>query len=53
MFNGFGEKDLKIRFEVLTAATVKNVVFLDKNNKFVPHRRPITSPLQIRAGYAI
>jgi hypothetical protein len=29
---------------------MKNVVFWDIENKFVPHRRHITSPLQSLAG---
>jgi hypothetical protein len=38
-----------VRFEVFTAATMKNVVFWDIKTKFVLHRRRITSPLQIPA----
>jgi hypothetical protein len=38
------------RFEVLTAVTMKNVVFWDIKTQFVPQRRHITSPLQIPAG---
>jgi hypothetical protein len=36
--------------EVLTAVTVKNVVFWDIKTQFVLHRRHITSPLQSPAG---
>jgi hypothetical protein len=39
-----------VGFEVLTAVTVKKVVFWDIRTQFVPHRRHITSPLQIPAG---
>jgi hypothetical protein len=38
-----------IRFEVLTAVTMKNVVFWDIKTQFVLHRRHITSPLQSSA----
>jgi hypothetical protein len=38
------------RFEVITAVTVKNVVFWDIKPQFVLHRRHITSPLQSPAG---
>jgi hypothetical protein len=34
-----------VRFEVLTAVTMKNVVFWDITTQFVLHRRHITSPL--------
>jgi hypothetical protein len=37
-------------FEVLTAVTLKNVVFWDIKPRFVPHRRHITYPLQISAS---
>jgi hypothetical protein len=30
---------------------MKNVTFWDIKAQFVPHRRPITSPLQSPAGY--
>jgi hypothetical protein len=36
-----------IRFEVFTTVTMKNAVFWDIKPEFVPHRRHITSPLQI------
>jgi hypothetical protein len=36
--------------EVLTAGTMKNVVFWHIKHQFVPHRRHITSPLQSPAG---
>jgi hypothetical protein len=39
-----------VRFEVLTAVTMKNVVFWDIATQFVLHRRHITSPLQSPAG---
>jgi hypothetical protein len=39
-----------VRFEVLTAVTVKNVVFWDITTQFVLHKRHITSPLQSTAG---
>jgi hypothetical protein len=38
------------RFGVFTAVKTKNAVFWDINPQFVPHRRHITSPLQIPAG---
>jgi Ca2+-binding EF-hand superfamily protein len=38
-----------VRFEVFTAATMKNV-FWDIKTQFVPHRRHITSPLQSPAS---
>jgi hypothetical protein len=38
-------------FEVLTAVTMKNTIFLDIKTQFVPHRRQNTSPLQSPAGY--
>jgi hypothetical protein len=37
-------------FEVFTAVTMKNVVFWDMRNQFVPHRRHIASPLQSPDG---
>jgi hypothetical protein len=40
-----GESD-NVRFEVLTAVTMKNGVFWDIRTQFVLHRRHITSPLQ-------
>jgi hypothetical protein len=43
-------KEIMLRFEVLTAVTMKNVVFWDIKTQFVLHRRHITSPLQIPAG---
>jgi hypothetical protein len=39
-----------VRFEIFTAATMKNAVFWDKEPQFVPRRRHITSPLQSPAG---
>jgi hypothetical protein len=39
-----------VRFEVLTAVNVKNVVFWDIKTQFVLHRRHITSPLQSPAS---
>jgi hypothetical protein len=41
-------KEIKIqplRFEVIMAVTMKNVVFWDIKTQFLPHRRHITSPL--------
>jgi hypothetical protein len=35
-----------VRFEVFTAVTLMNVVFLDIRTQFIPHRRHIMSPLQ-------
>jgi hypothetical protein len=35
-----------VGFEVFTAVTMKNVVFLDIKTQFVPHRRHITSSLR-------
>jgi hypothetical protein len=40
-----------VRFEVLRAVTMKNVVFCDIKTQFVPQRRHITSPLQSPVGY--
>jgi hypothetical protein len=39
-----------VRFEVFTAANMKNVVFWDIKAQFVPHRRHNTSPLQSPAS---
>jgi hypothetical protein len=39
-----------VKFEVLTAVTMENVVFWDIKTEFVPHRKHITSPLQSPAG---
>jgi hypothetical protein len=39
-----------VRFEVFTAATMKNAVFWDINPQYVFHRRHITSPLQSLAS---
>jgi hypothetical protein len=39
-----------VRFEVLTAVTMKNGVLWDIKTQFVLHRRHITSPLQSPAG---
>jgi hypothetical protein len=39
-----------VRFEVLTAVTMKNAVFWDIKTQFVLHRRHITSPIQTPAG---
>jgi hypothetical protein len=39
-----------VRFEVITAVTMKNVVFWDIETQFVLHRRHITSPLHSAAG---
>jgi hypothetical protein len=36
--------------EVFTAVTMENIVFCYIKTQFVPHRRHITSPLQIPAG---
>jgi hypothetical protein len=36
----------KVRVEVFTAVTMKNVVFCDIKTHFVLHRRHIPSPLQ-------
>jgi hypothetical protein len=43
---GWGSRSLCVRFEVLTAVTMKNAVFWDVKTQFIPHRRHITSPLQ-------
>jgi hypothetical protein len=40
----------RVRFEVLTAVTMKNAVVWDIKTQFVPHRGHITSPLQSPAG---
>jgi hypothetical protein len=39
-----------VRFEVLTAVTMKNAVFWDIMIQFVPQRGQITSPLQSPTG---
>jgi hypothetical protein len=39
-----------VRYEGLTAVTMKNAVFWDIKNQFVPHRRHITPPMQSTAG---
>jgi hypothetical protein len=39
-----------VRFEVLTAVTMKNVVFWDIKTQFVLHRKHITSSLQSPAS---
>jgi hypothetical protein len=39
-----------VKFEVVTAVTMKNVVFWDIKTQFVLHRRHFTSPLQSPAG---
>jgi hypothetical protein len=39
-----------VRFKVLTAVTMKNVVFWDIKAQFLLHRRQITSPIQSSAG---
>jgi hypothetical protein len=41
---------LRVRFEVITALIMKNVVFWDIKTQFFPHRGHIASPLQIKAG---
>jgi hypothetical protein len=39
-----------VGFEVFTAVTMRNVVFLDIKTQFVPDRKHITSPLQSTVG---
>jgi hypothetical protein len=39
-----------VRFEVFTAATMKNAVFMGIKAQFVPNRRHITYSLQSPAG---
>jgi hypothetical protein len=39
-----------VRFEIVTAGTMKNAVFWDIKTQFVSHRKNITSPLQCPAG---
>jgi hypothetical protein len=39
-----------VRFEVFTAVTMKNAVFLNVKTQLVPHRRHITSMLQSSGG---
>jgi hypothetical protein len=41
---------LHVRFEVLTAVTMKNAVFWDIKTLFVPHKKYVTSLLQSQAG---
>jgi hypothetical protein len=41
---------IDVRFGVLTAVTMKNVVFWDIETQFALHRRHITSPLHRPAG---
>jgi hypothetical protein len=43
---GIKQGSKRVRFEVFTAVTMKNVVFWDIRTQFVPHSRQITSPLQ-------
>jgi hypothetical protein len=43
-------KDNKVRFEIFTAVTMKDVVFCDIKTHFVLHRRHISSPLQSPAN---
>jgi hypothetical protein len=43
-------RTLCVSSDVLTAVTMKNAVFWDIKTQFVPHRRHITSPLQIPAS---
>jgi hypothetical protein len=43
-------KQVRARFEVFTAVTMKNVVFWDIKHQFVPQRRHITSSLQSPAS---
>jgi hypothetical protein len=45
-FSGGSTDRKNVRFEVLTAVTLKNTVSWDVEIQFVPHRRHITSPLQ-------
>jgi hypothetical protein len=49
---GYGSKNAEYqgRFEVITAAIMKNVVFWYIKTLFVLQRRHITSPLQSAAG---
>jgi hypothetical protein len=37
---------IRVRFEVFTAATTKNAVFWDIKSEFLPHRKHFTSPLE-------
>jgi hypothetical protein len=41
----------RVRFEVFTAVTMKNDVFLDIKTQFVPQRRQIISSLRSQASY--
>jgi hypothetical protein len=41
---------IDVRFEVLTAVTMKNAISWDIKTQFVLHRRHITSPLQSPAS---
>jgi hypothetical protein len=41
---------LVVRFEVITAVTMKNIVFWNIKTQFVLHRRHITSPLLSEAS---
>jgi hypothetical protein len=43
-------KAMEVRFEVLTAVTMKNVVFWSIRTQFMTQRRHITSPLQSPAS---
>jgi hypothetical protein len=43
-------QDFYVGFEVFMAVTMKNIVFRDIKNKFVLHRRHITSALQSLAS---
>jgi hypothetical protein len=44
------EQGNAVRFEVFTAAAMKNAVFWDIRTQFAPHRKNITCPLQSPAG---
>jgi hypothetical protein len=44
------EVHYRVKFEVFTAVTMKNVDFWDIKTQLVLHRRHITSPLQSSAG---
>jgi hypothetical protein len=47
---GAEDKMPHVRYEVLTAVTMKNAVFWDIEPQFLPHTRHITSPLQSPAS---
>jgi hypothetical protein len=50
MLGSYEQGNECVRFEVFTAVTKKNDVFLDIRTQFILHRKHITYPLQNPAG---